>query len=174
MGEHFRRNIEEHGRRPREDILTNLIAASEEGGRLSEDELIATCMMLVFAAHATTTHLIGNGILALLRHPDALASLRADLSPAAVARAVEELLRYDGPVQVARRVVLEPIEIGGRHLARGEIVFPMLNAANRDPQQFPDPERLDLARTENRHIAFGYGGHFCAGAPWRGWRGRWY
>jgi hypothetical protein len=165
MGEHFRSLIEEHRRRPRPNVLSSLITASEGGERLTEDELIATCMMLVFAAHTTTTHLIGNGMHALLRHPEALATLRADLSRGAVVRAVEELLRYDGPVQVARRVALEPIELGGRRIARGEIVFPMLNAANRDPHQFPDPDRLDLARAENRHIAFGVGAHFCPGAP---------
>src|SRR5208282_370563 len=103
--------------------------------------------------------------LALLRHPAALAALRTDLSGVAVARAVEEFLRYDGPVQVARRVAQDSIEMGGRRIGRGEIVFPMLNAANRDPGQFPDPERLDPARTENRHIAFGIGAHFCPGAP---------
>jgi cytochrome P450 len=123
------------------------------------------CTMLVFAAHTTTTHLIGNGMLALLRQPEALAMLRADLSEPAMERAVEEFLRYDGPVQVARRVVLEPIQIDGRRIDAEEIIFPMLNAANRDPRQFPDPDRLDLARTQNRHIAFGFGPHFCAGAP---------
>jgi cytochrome P450 len=165
MGEHFRGIIADHRRRPREDMLTGLIAASEGGERLTEDELVATCMMLVFAAHTTTTHLIGNGMLALLRQPEALAGLRADPSRPAMTRAVEELLRFDGPVQVARRVALETIEIDGRRVARGEIVFPMLNAANRDPRQFPDPDRLDLARAENRHIAFGIGAHFCPGAP---------
>jgi len=165
MADHFRRVVDDHRRRPREDILSSLIAATEGEERLSQDELIATCMMLVFAAHTTTTHLIGNGAVALLRHPGSLAALRADLAPAAIARAVEELLRYDGPVQVARRVVREPIEIGERKLAPGDIVFPMLNAANRDPDQFPEPERLDLARANNRHIAFGYGPHFCPGAP---------
>src|SRR5262249_16788770 len=116
MGEYFRGIIEDHRRRPRADILTALIAASEEGDRLTEDELSATCMMLVFAAHTTTTHLIGNGMLALLRHPEALAALRANLARTAMVRAVEELLRYDGPVQVARRVALGPIEIGGHRL----------------------------------------------------------
>lgn len=165
MAAHFHRTVDEHRRRPREDILSDLIAASEGAERLTQEELIATCMMLVFAAHTTTTHLIGNGMIALLRHPDILAALRNALTPATIACAVEELLRYDGPVQVARRVIREPIEIRGRRLARGDIVFPMLNAANRDPEQFPDPDRLDLARANNRHIAFGYGSHFCPGAP---------
>jgi cytochrome P450 len=165
MTGYFHRLIDEHRRRARDDILSDLIAASEGGERLSQDELIATCMMLVFAAHTTTTHLIGNGMLAFLRHPEALAALRNDLAPAKLATAVEELLRYDGPVQVARRVVREPMEIGGTQLSPGDIVFPMLNAANRDPEQFPEPDRLDLTRTDNRHIAFGYGAHFCPGAP---------
>jgi cytochrome P450 len=165
MTDHFRSIVDGHRERPRQDILSGLIAASDGGDHLTEDELIATCMMLVFAAHTTTTHLIGNGMLALLRHPEALASLTADPSPEAVNRAVEEMLRYDGPVQVARRVVRESIEVGGRRLASGELVFPMLNAANRDPDQFAEPDRFDLMRTENRHIAFGFGGHFCPGAP---------
>lgn len=165
MTEHFRIIVDEHRSRPREDLLSGLIAASEGGDQLTEDELIATCMMLVFAAHTTTTHIIGNGVLALLRHPEALASLSADPSQEAVNRAVEEILRYDGPVQVARRVVREPMEIGGRSLGVGELVFPMLNAANRDPEQFSDPDRLDITRRENRHIAFGFGAHFCPGAP---------
>jgi cytochrome P450 len=165
MADHFHRIVDEHRRRPREDILTDLIAASEGGERLTQDELIATCTMLVFAAHTTTTHLIGNGMIALLRHPEVLTALRGDLTPATIARAVEEFLRYDGPVQVARRVVRQSIEIGGRRLSPGDIVFPMLNAANRDPAQFPDPDRLDVTRANNRHIAFGYGAHFCPGAP---------
>jgi cytochrome P450 len=165
MGEFFRQVVNDRRRHPCEDILSGLIAASEEGERLSEDELIGMCTMLVFAAHTTTTHLIGNGMLALLRQPEALAMLRADLSEPTMERAVEEFLRYDGPVQVARRVVLEPIQIDGRRIDAEEIIFPMLNAANRDPQQFPDPDRLDLARAQNRHIAFGFGPHFCAGAP---------
>jgi cytochrome P450 len=165
MTDHFRAIVDEHRARPRQDILSGLIAASDGGDQLTEDELIATCMMLVFAAHTTTTHLIGNGMLALLRHPEALASLIADPSQEAVNRAVEEMLRYDGPVQVARRVVREPIEVAGRRLAGGDLVFPMLNAANRDPEQFDEPDRLDITRRENRHIAFGFGAHFCPGAP---------
>jgi cytochrome P450 len=165
MTDHFRAIVDEHRARPRQDILSGLIAASDGGDQLTEDELIATCMMLVFAAHTTTTHLIGNGMLALLRHPEALASLIADPSQEPVNRAVEEMLRYDGPVQVARRVVREPIEVAGRRLAGGDLVFPMLNAANRDPEQFDEPDRLDITRRENRHIAFGFGAHFCPGAP---------
>jgi len=165
MANHLRAVIDDHRDIPREDILSRLIEASADGERLSQDELVATCMMLVFAAHTTTTHLIGNGLLALLRQPEAMTMLRADTSPASVARAVEELLRYDGPVQVARRVAVETIELAGRRIRPGDMVFPMLNAANRDPAQFAEPDRLDLARSDNRHIAFGFGPHFCAGAP---------
>jgi cytochrome P450 len=165
MTEHFRTIVDGHRQRPGQDILSGLIAASDGGDHLTEDELIATCMMLVFAAHTTTTHLIGNGMLALLRHPEALASLTANPSQEAVNLAVEEMLRYDGPVQVARRVVREPIEVGGRCLAGGELVFPMLNAANRDPEQFAEPDRFDITRRENRHVAFGFGAHFCPGGP---------
>ena len=165
MGEFFREVVAERRSHPRDDMLSGLIVASDEGERLTEEELIGMCAMLVFAAHTTTTHLIGNGMLALLRQPEALETLRADLTPLSIERAVDELLRYDGPVQVARRVVVVTIEIDGRSLQTGEIIFPMLNAANRDPQQFPEPDRLDFNRKQNRQIAFGLGPHFCAGAP---------
>lgn len=165
MTEHLRTVVDERRSRPRQDLLSGLIAASEDGDQLTEDELIATCMMLVFAAHTTTTHLVGNGMLALLRHPEVLGALIADPCRDAVSRAVEEMLRYDGPVQVARRVVREPIDVGGRPLATGDLVYPMLNAANRDPEQFPEPDRFDITRSDNRHIAFGFGAHFCPGAP---------
>lgn len=165
MTEHFRAAINDHRARPRGDILSGLIAASDGGDQLSEDEIIATCMMLVFAAHTTTTHLIGNGMLALLRHPEAYGALKSNPSQQAIGAAVEEMLRYDGPVQVARRVVREPIELRGQRLRRGELVYPMLNAANRDPEQFTAAEQFDVTREGNRHIAFGFGAHFCPGAP---------
>ncbi|HEU4405581.1 MAG TPA: cytochrome P450 [Polyangiaceae bacterium] len=163
MNEYFREAVAARRASPGDDLLSQLMAASEGGDRLTQDELVATCALLLFAAHSTTTHLLGNGALALLRNRDQLELLRAD--PALVDSAVEELLRYDGPIQTIRRVVKEPLEFRGARFAAGDLVFPMLNAANRDPAEFPDPERLDVRRAPNRHIGFGFGIHFCPGAP---------
>lgn len=163
MAEYFRRMIPARRAQPCEDIMSALIAAEERGNGLSEDELVATCILLLFAGHETTTNLLGNAVLALLRHPRELRRLRDD--PAVIQPAVEELLRYDGPTGAMVRVAAEAVTIDGRTIARGDRVFTMINAANRDPAQFTDPDRLDLGRENNRHIAFGYGIHFCIGAP---------
>jgi cytochrome P450 len=120
-------------------------------------------VLLLIAGHETTVNLIGNGTLALLRHPAELRRLRE--SPALITTAIEELLRFDGPVQRTSRILSADMTIGGRTIKEGEIVLPFFAAADRDPAQFPDPDRLDLGRTENRHIAFGWGIHFCLGAP---------
>jgi cytochrome P450 len=140
-----------------------LVHLKEDEDQLSQDELIATCILLLFAGHETTTHHIGNGLLALLRFPGELEALRAN--PALAQRAVEELLRYDGPAGVQARVVTEPHELRGRKLARGERVFVMLSAANRDPEAYPDPDRVILARDGPPHLAFGFGLHICLGFP---------
>ena len=163
LAEYFRELIAGRRAAPREDMLSALIAAEEAGDKLDEDELLATCILLLVAGHETTVNLIGNGTLALLRHPEQLRRLRED--PALIGSAIEELLRYDGPVQRTARIPSEDITIGGRTIPRGEMVMPFLGAANRDPAQFPDPDRLDITRTDNRHIAFGMGIHFCLGAP---------
>jgi cytochrome P450 len=163
MTEYFRRMVAEHRARPREDIMSGLIAAEEAGSVLSEDEIVASCVLLLFAGHETTTNLIGNGMLALLRHPAEQARLSAD--PALAAAAVEEMLRYDGPTQAMTRIAREAVELGGRRLREGDRVFALLNAANRDPTVFAAPDRFDLARGETRHLSFGWGGHFCLGAP---------
>jgi cytochrome P450 len=120
-------------------------------------------MLLLIAGHETTVNLIGNGTLALLRHPDQLRLLRE--RPGLIAGAVEELLRFDGPVQRTARIPSEDLTIGDRTIPKGELVMPFIGAADRDPAQFPNPDRLDLGRTDNRHIAFGWGIHFCIGAP---------
>ena len=163
MTAYFREIVGARRRQRREDLISALVDAEEQGGRLSEDELVANCVLLLFAGHETTTNLIGNGLLSLLRHPDALAALRAD--PSLIEPAIEELLRYDGPTQAQVRVALEDIELHGKTIRAGDRVFVMVNAANRDPARFPEPDRLDLARADNAHVAFGYGAHFCVGAP---------
>lgn len=163
MAEYFRGVIEERRKEPKEDLLSALIAAEERGEVLSEEELLATCILLLAAGNETTTNLIGNGTLALLRNPDQLELLRND--PSLVESAVEELLRYDGPVQGTGRVAQEDVEVGGTVIKEGQLAFTMLAAADRDPAQFPNPDTLDITRQDNRHIAFGFGIHFCLGAP---------
>ncbi len=160
---YFRALIAERRAAPRADMLSALIAAEEAGDKLSEDELLATCTLLLVAVHETTVNLIGNGTLALLRHPEQLRRLREN--PGLIGTAVEELLRYDGPVQRTARIPSADVTIDGHTIANGEMVMPFIGAADRDPAQFPDPDRLDIGRTENRHIAFGWGIHFCLGAP---------
>jgi cytochrome P450 len=163
LADYFRELIARRRAAPRADMLSDLIAAEEAGDKLTEHELLATCILLLIAGHETTVNLIGNGTLALLRHPDQLQRLRE--SPALIGSAVEELLRFDGPVQRTARIPSEDITIDGRKIAAGEMVMPFIGAADRDPAQFPDPDRLDITRTDNRHIAFGWGIHFCLGAP---------
>ena len=163
IGDYMRGLIAERRASPRGDLLSALIAAEEAGDKLSEDELIATCILLLIAGHETTVNLIGNGTLALLRHPEELRRLRE--TPGLITSAVEELLRYDGPVQRTARITSTAVTIGGRTIPKGEMVMPFIGAADRDPSQFPDPDRLDLGRADNRHIAFGWGIHFCLGAP---------
>jgi cytochrome P450 len=165
MSAYFRGIVADHRKHPREDILSGLLAAEEAGAGLSEDELVASCMLLLFAGHETTTNLVGNGMLALLRHPEALAGLRGD--PGLAPSAVEEMLRYDGPTQAMTRIALEDVRLdeASPMIRSGDRVFALLNAANRDPQVFTDPERFDVARGDSRHLSFGFGIHFCLGAP---------
>jgi cytochrome P450 len=163
LSDYFRVLIAERRAAPRGDLLSALIAAEEAGDKLSEDELIATCNLLLIAGHETTVNLIGNGTLALLRHPAELRRLREH--PELIGSTVEELLRYDGPVQRTARIPSIDVTIGGRTIPKGAMVMPFIGAADRDPAPFPSPDRLDLARADNRHIAFGLGIHFCLGAP---------
>jgi cytochrome P450 len=163
LADYFRELIARRRAAPRADLLSGLIAAEEAGDKLSENELLATCILLLVAGHETTVNLLGNGTLALLRHPDQLQRLRDN--PGLIGSAVEELLRFDGPVQRTARIPSEDVVIEGRVIAKGEMVMPFIGAADRDPAQFPDPDRLDIARTDNRHVAFGLGIHFCLGAP---------
>jgi len=163
MSTYFRTLVTARRAEPREDMMSALLAGEGRADGLTEDELVATCVLLLFAGHETTTNLIGNGLVALLRHPSELAALAAE--PLLAGSAVEELLRYDGPTQAVTRIAVEDVELRGRQIRRGARVFLNLSAANRDPEQFADPEDLDVRRPDNRHIAFGHAIHFCVGAP---------
>jgi cytochrome P450 len=148
---------------PGDDLLTALIRAEEGGSHLTEDELYSMAVLLLIAGNETTTNLIGNGLLALLRHPEEHRRLWADA--ALLPSAVEEMLRYDGPVQLTTRLARVDMKIHGTEIRKGQWAYLMLAAANRDPAQFPDPDRFDVSRAENKHVAFGAGPHFCVGAP---------
>jgi len=163
LADYFRSLIATRRKDPKPDLLSALIAAEEEGNKLSEGELVSTCMLLLIAGHETTVNLIGNGLLALLQHPDQLRALRDD--PGLIQTGVEELLRFDGPVQRTGRMTTAEVEIGDKRIPRDSVVVSVIGAANRDPKQFADPDRLDVSRKDNRHIAFGFGIHFCLGAP---------
>jgi len=163
MAELFRALIEERRRAPRADLLSELVRVEENGERLSDDELVATCVLLLFAGHETTTHHIANGLAALMHFPGEFEKLRRN--PALAPAAVEELLRYDGPIGAQVRIVQEPQRFHGRELQAGERVFLMMNAANRDPRAYHEPDRLDLERHGPAHLTFGYGAHICLGFP---------
>jgi len=160
---YFEQLFDKRRKDPRDDLLSALLAAEEEGDKLSPNELVTTCILLLVAGHETTVNLIGNGVLALLRHPDQLARLRAD--PSLDKSAVEEFLRFDPPVQFTVRTMLDEYAIGDRVIAKGEQAIVGLASANRDASQFTEPDHLDVARSDNRHVAFGFGAHFCLGAP---------
>lgn len=147
---------------PRDDLISALVAAEEAGDKLDASELLSVCFLILGAGHETTTNLIGNAFVAMLRNPIERKRLTAD--PTLMESAVEEFLRYDSPVQITDRRAMEDLEIDGRKIARGQFVLLCLGAANHDPTVFDDPERLDLGRTENRHLAFSQGAHFCLGA----------
>ena len=148
---------------PRDDLISAMVLAQEEDDALSDAELLATSNLLLIAGHETTTNLIGNGLLALLREPSELARLRTE--PGLLPVAIEELLRYDGPVQATIRVAREDVELGGQAIAAGSLLLVGIGAANHDPDVFAEPERLDVGRDPNPHLAFGFGAHFCLGAP---------
>jgi cytochrome P450 len=161
--DYFRYHAEDRRKNPQDDIMSALVAAEAQGEKLNAEELYANCVLIVFAGHETTTNLIGNGLLALLRHPEQLQMLKDD--PSLIPSAVEEMLRYDSPVQFAGRMAKEDMELGGKRILKGHNVLQVLGAANRDPERFPDPGRFDITRQDNRHVAFGYSAHFCLGAP---------
>jgi cytochrome P450 len=147
---------------PKDDLLSALATAAEAGDRLTNEELVANALMLLAAGHETTTKLISNGLLALMRHPEQMKKLRDE--PALMASAIDELLRYDSPVQIVWRYADEDMEIGGKPVQRGKFLNLVIGAANRDPARFSEPDRLDITRADNDHLAFGGGIHFCPGA----------
>ena len=153
----------ERRRHPEDDLLTVLVKAEDEGQLMSEAEMLATCISVLVAGHETTTGLIGNGMLALLRHPDQMQLLKDD--PSLIPTAVEECLRYDSPFQRTWRLVDSDVEIRGQPIEKGQTVSVILGAACRDPDQFPEPDRFDVRREPHDHVAFGYGIRFCIGAP---------
>jgi pimeloyl-[acyl-carrier protein] synthase len=147
---------------PQDDLISAMIQAQESRDALSDQELVSTSLLLLIAGHETTTNLIGNGLLALLRHPDQLARLRA--APDLLDDAVEELLRYDSPVQGTVRVATEDVAFEGATVPAGAFTVCLIGAANRDPAAHAEPDRLDVARADVRHLSFGFGPHFCLGA----------
>lgn len=163
MAAYFREVICERRKAPGDDVISRMLAASVGGSGLTEDELVATCMLVLFGGHETTTNLLGSAIKALMDHPEQRQRLIDE--PALIGSAVEEFLRFDGPSNSIARVVAKDHELGGRTLRQGERVFAMINAANRDPRRFERPHELDIARSPNRHLTFGQGLHFCLGAP---------
>jgi cytochrome P450 len=163
MNEYFSEAIQRRRSDPSDDLLTALLAAQEQGDLLSDDELVATCVLLVFAGHETTTNLIGNGFLYSMRHRDQWERLVAD--PSLAGSAVEEYLRYDGPSGALARVAAADLEMGGKTIREGQRLFAFMNSANRDPEAFADPDRFDISREPNVHLTFGHGIHFCLGAP---------
>jgi len=163
MAEFFRGMIAARRAASQADLLSELVHLEDAGERLSDDELVATCILLLFAGHETTTNHIANGLLGLLRFPQEMTKLRED--PTLAAAAVEELLRYDGPNGAQVRIVQQEHQLHGKRLQPGERVFILLNAANRDPRAYRHPDRVDIARNGPPHLAFGFGLHICLGFP---------
>jgi cytochrome P450 len=162
MTAYFRSAIREQRLHPRDGLVSSLMNAENEGDRLTEDEVIANSIVTMVGGQETTTNLIGNGVLALLRNPGQLELLRSDLS--LIPSAVEELLRYESPSQHTARLAWEDTILGGRRIRKRQAVIAVMAAGNRDPERFPEPDRLDITRSDNRHLAFGWAAHFCFGA----------
>ena len=163
LQDYFRSTFRRRRVEPRDDLISALVAAEEAGERLTEEELISTCVTLLIGGHETTTYLISSGVLALIQHPEQLRKLRAN--PDGARMAVEEMLRYEGPFQRNRRLATEAVELDGHLIQKGQLLVQMLGAANRDPAVFPNPDSFDIERHPNRHVSFGHGPHFCIGAP---------
>jgi cytochrome P450 len=163
LTEFFRKAVEDQKKKPCPGLVHSLVKAELEGDRLTEEEIIANCIITLVGGLETTTNLIGNGMLTLLCHPGEMRRLRSD--PALVVSAVEELLRFESPSQHTARLAPTDLELGGKAIRKRQAVIAVMGAGNRDPERFPDPNRLDLSRQDNRHLAFGWAAHFCFGAP---------
>ena len=163
MSDYFRILVEARTAAPRDDMISHLVLARDDRDALTTDEIIGTCILLLFAGHETTSNLIGNGFLYSMKHRDQWERLIAE--PALAETAVEEFLRYDGPSGALARVAAADLEMGGKTIREGQRVFAFMNSANRDPEAFADPERFDIGRLQNPHVTFGHGIHFCLGAP---------
>jgi cytochrome P450 len=162
MCSYFRSAMQEQRVNPRDGLVSAMMAADVDGAKLTEDEIIANLIVTMVGGQETTTNLIGNGMLTLLHNPAVVERLRADSS--LMPSAVEELLRYESPSQHTARLAPEDIEMGGKHIRKRQAVIAVMGAANRDPERFPEPDRLDIDRKDNRHVAFGWAAHFCFGA----------
>jgi pimeloyl-[acyl-carrier protein] synthase len=160
---YFRAAMRGQSRNPRPGLVGALMNAEVDGARLNDDEIIANLIVTMVGGQETTTNLIGNGLVTLLRNPGQLELLRSD--PTILPSAIEELLRYESPSQHTARLAHEDLTLGGKSIRKRQAVIAVMAAGNRDPERFPDPDRLDLRRTDNRHLAFGWGAHFCFGAP---------
>ncbi len=163
LTDYFQAAIDKNRQHPREGLIQAFMNAEIDGDRLTDEEIVANCIVTMVGGQETTTNLIGNGLLTLTRNPEELARLRDDSS--LVHPAVEELLRYESPSQHTGRIAREDVQIGGRDIRKGQAVMAIMAAANRDPDRFPDPDRLILDRSDNKHLAFGWSSHFCFGAP---------
>jgi hypothetical protein len=162
MSSYFRSAMQEQRLHPRDGLVSAMMAANVDGAKLTDDEIIANLIVTMVGGQETTTNLIGNGVLTLLRNPSAMMQLREN--PSIIPSAVEELLRYESPSQHTARLAPDDVELGGKLISKRQAVIAVMGAANRDPDRFPDPDRLDVERKDNRHVAFGWAAHFCFGA----------
>ncbi|MBV9626120.1 MAG: cytochrome P450 [Acidobacteria bacterium] len=163
MSAYFQKAIEQSREEPREGLLHSFLSTEASGDRLSDEEVIANTIITMVGGQETTTNLIGNGVLTLLRHPHAIEALHDE--PGLISSAVEEMLRYESPSQHTARLAPGDCTLGGKTIAKRQAVIAVMAAANRDPERFPEPDRFDITRKDNRHLAFGYAAHFCFGAP---------
>jgi cytochrome P450 len=163
LTDYFQKAIDGMRDHPREGLIQAFMNAEIDGDRLTDEEIVANCIVTMVGGQETTTNLMGNGLLTLMRNPEQLAQLRDD--PSLIPSAVEELLRYESPSQHTGRIAREDVQIGDRQIGKGQAVMAIMAAANRDPDRFPDPDRLILDRSDNKHLAFGWSSHFCFGAP---------
>ncbi len=162
MTAYFRESIRRQKDQPKEGLVHSLMTAEVDGDCLTEEEVVANSIVTMVGGQETTTNLIGNGVLSLLRNPAEMKRLREDIS--LIPEAIEEMLRYESPSQHTGRLAPADVQLGGRAIHKGQAVMAVMAAANRDPQRFPDPDRFDIGRKDNRHLAFGYAAHFCFGA----------